>query len=280
MTVVSCRQLAPVLGDAAGNAARSVAAVHAAVADGADIVVLPELCTSGYVFTDAAEARAAALPADHHLFDAWSASLGESGAVLVAGFAELGADDRVYNSAAVVDASGVLAVYRKTHLWDREKLWFTPGSAVPGVVSTAHGRLGVLICYDAEFPELTRHLALAGADLLVVPTNWPLVDRPAGERAPEVTIAMATARINRLPMALCDRTGTERGQQWTAGSAIVDEQGWVVAAADPDAGPTAVTAELDLTRGRDKQLTVLAHSFTDRRPELYASLLDGPVSPG
>jgi predicted amidohydrolase len=271
--------LAPQLGDPAGNAARSVAAIHAAVDDGADIVVLPELVTTGYLFADAAEARAGALPADHHLFDAWSASLGESGAVLVAGFAELGDDDAVYNSAAVVDASGVLAVYRKTHLWDREKLWFTAGAAAPPVVGTAHGRLGVLICYDAEFPELTRHLALAGADLVVVLTNWPLVDRPAGERPPEVTIAMATARVNRLPMALCDRTGTERGRRWTAASAIVDENGWVIAAVEPGTtAPTSVTATLDLSRGRDKQLTVLAHALTDRRPELYGALLDVPAA--
>lgn len=278
MTVVSCRQLAPRVGDLAGNSSSSIAAIHAAVAEGADVIVLPELTTTGYPFDDVDEVRAVALPADHHLFDAWSASLGESGAVVVGGFAELGDDGRIYNSAAVVDGSGVRAVYRKTHLWDREKLFFTPGSALPPIVDTAHGRLGVLICYDAEFPELTRQLALGGADLLVVPTNWPLVDRPAGERPPEVIIAMASARVNRLPAALCDRTGAERGQLWTAGSTVIDADGWVVAATPLGSDePAVLTVDLDLTRGRDKQLTVLAHALADRRPELYAALLDTPT---
>ena len=91
------------------------------------------------------------------------------------------------------------------------------------------GRVGVAICYDLEFPEVTRHLALRGADLVAVPTNWPLVPRPDGEHPPEVVIAMAAARVNRVAIACCDRTGTERGVQWTAGATIVGVDGWVLA---------------------------------------------------
>ena len=89
----------------------------------------------------------------------------------------------IYNSAAVVDSSGVRAVYRKTHLWDRERLIFTPGAELPPVVETAHGRIGVLICYDLEFPELPRSLALRGADLICAPVNWPLIDPPPAASA-------------------------------------------------------------------------------------------------
>ena len=66
----------------------------------------------------------------------------------------------LYNSAAVVGPDGLVAVYRKTHLWDREKLWFTPGSKAPPVVETPFGRIGLAVCYDLYFPELTRGLAL------------------------------------------------------------------------------------------------------------------------
>ena len=275
MTVVSCRQLAPRVGDLAGNCALSIAAIQAAVTEGADIVVLPELVTTGYPFVSFDEVRAIALPAGHPLFDAWSASLGEGGAVVIGGFAELGADGRVYNSAAVVDASGVRAVYRKLHLWDLEKTFFTPGSALPPVVDTAQGRLGVMICYDMEFPELTRMTALNGADLLVVPTNWPIVDRPTGERPPEVIVAMAAARVNRMAIACCDRTGAERGQEWTAGSTIIDEQGWIAAATPLGVdAPAAVSATLDLALGRNKNHTVLSHALHDRRPDLYRPLVD------
>jgi predicted amidohydrolase len=120
-------------------------------------------------------------------------------------------------------------VYRKLHLWDREKLIFAPGSASPPVLDTRIGRLAVIICYDLEFPELTRSVALAGTQLMLVPTNWPVVPRPEGERPPEAMIAMATARVNRMAVACADRVGRERGQEWTGGTTIVGVDGWVAA---------------------------------------------------
>jgi predicted amidohydrolase len=267
MTTVICRQLAPVVGDLAGNRTRARRAIEEAVAAGAEIVVLPELVTSGYVFESVEEAEAVAVTPDHALFAEWAEAAG--GALVIGGFAEAGDDGRVYNSAALVDATGVLGVYRKCHLWDREKLWFAPGADPPRVHDTRFGRVGVLICYDLEFPELTRTLALDGAELLAVPTNWPLVPRPAGERPPEVQIAMATARVNRMCIACCDRTGTEREVEWTAGTTIIDADGWPVATPGEDG---AARAELDLATARDKRLTELADALGDRRPELYGGL--------
>ena len=97
------------------------------------------------------------------------------------------------------------------------------------MLDTAVGRVAVVICYDLEFPELTRSVALAGAQLLLVPTNWPLVPRPAGERPPEVVIAMAAARVNRMAVVCADRVGTERGMEWTGGATIIGVDGWVAA---------------------------------------------------
>ena len=270
MTAISCRQLAPRLGEHEFNAELTVAAVRAAVAEGAQVVVLPELATAGYVFNSREEVVAAARAADDGVFLAWSAAVRPTGAVVVGGFAERTAVGTIYNSAAVVDGSGVLAVYRKTHLWDRESLWFQPGSTPPPVVDTAGGRIGVAICYDLEFPEVTRHLALAGADVIAVPTNWPLVERPHGERPPEVVIAMAAARVNRVAIACCDRSGTERGQRWTEGTTIIAADGWPVAVVGPGEG--AASAEIDLTCSRDKRLSERNDAFGDRRPEIYGAV--------
>jgi predicted amidohydrolase len=269
MTVVVCQQLAPRIADLPGNRERSVRAVAEAVDAGADVVVLPELVTSGYVFDSTEEAAAVAITPQDAVFTEWAAEAARGPAVVVGGFCERGDDGLLYNSAAVVDGSGVLGVYRKTHLWDREKLFFQPGAQAPRVFDTPAGRIGVLVCYDLEFPELPRLLALAGAELIVVPTNWPLVDRPAGERPPEVLIGMAAARVNRVFIACCDRTGTERGQEWTAGTTLIDESGWVIATQTAE-GPAR--ADIDLALARDKRLTDLCDALGDRRPELYRPL--------
>lgn len=269
MTVITCLQLAPIIADLPTNRDMSCDAIETALAGGAQVVVLPELVNSGYMFDSIDEARSTAITPDDPLFDAWSSLAAGSGAVVIGGFCEPAPDGGVYNSAVLLDGSGVLAVYRKIHLWDAEKNFFTPGPAEPPIVQTPYGSIAVVICYDLEFPELTRSVALRGADLLAVPTNWPLVPRPEGERPPEVQIGMAAARVNRMAIACADRTGTERGQEWTGGTSIINEAGWVVATA----GETGMaTAQLDLMLGRDKVLTERAHVFDDRRPEFYGRL--------
>lgn len=265
MTRIACRQLSPVLGDLAGNQRRIVTAISDATAAGADIVIVPELATSGYVFHSADEVEACAIGTDDPMLAEWSAALQRPDAVAVVGFAERAGDDGLpYNSAAVVDGTGVRAVYRKAHLWDREKLFFRPGHSAPPVVDTAHGRLATMICYDLEFPEYTRMVALAGADLIAVPTNWPLVERPDGERGPEVLIGQAAARVNRVFIACCDRAGIERGQAWNQETSIIDENGWLLAGPGGD-----IDAEVDLSLARSKRLTEYADLHGDRRADLY-----------
>ncbi|MBJ7603258.1 MAG: hydrolase [Candidatus Dormibacteraeota bacterium] len=269
MARIICQQLAPQIADLAGNRRLSVEAIRAAVQGGADVVVLPELVTSGYVFESREEAASVAITPSHRLFAEWALAAARGPSVVVGGFCERGADGLLYNSAAMVDGSGVRAVYRKTHLWAREKLVFEPGAGAPPVLDTQVGRLGVLVCYDLEFPEMTRTLALMGADLIVVPTNWPLLERPPAERPPEVIIAMAAARTNRVFVACCDRVGVERGQEWTAGTAIIDQSGWVISTTC-EAGPA--TADVDLALARRKGWSDLNDVLGDRRPELYSAL--------
>jgi predicted amidohydrolase len=275
-TRVCVQQLEPVIGDPRHNRGLSLDAIEQAAAGGAEVVVLPELTNSGYMFDSAEEAALLAIGVDDPLIGAWAAAASRHGLVLAAGFCERGEDGQTYNSSVVIDPGGVRAVYRKLHLWDREKLWFRPGDTLPPVLDTPAGRVSVVICYDLEFPELVRTVALAGTDLLLVPTNWPLADRPADERPGEVLNAMMAARINRMAIAAADRGGVERGQPWTGGSTIIDSDGWAVGEnpwrVEEPRRPGPLFADLDLMRARDKRWTELADVFADRRPELYGAV--------
>jgi predicted amidohydrolase len=265
MTRIACCQIDPAIGELAANAALVGEQIGAAVAQGADVIVLPELATSGYMFADADEARAVALTPADPVFADWATAAANS--VVVAGYCELGADGLLYNSAVMLDAGGVLVNYRKTHLWDREKLIFTPGDTLPPLVKTRHGDIALMICYDVEFGELTRRAALDGAELIATPVNWPLFPRPEGERPGEVITAMSTARTNKIAIACCDRAGVERGQRWTEGTAIVDPDGWVVASVGP--GPGVAVADVDLSVTHDKSVSEHVNLLTDRRIDLY-----------
>ncbi|MUK01331.1 hydrolase [Vibrio cholerae] len=269
MTDVACHQLAPLIGDLEANRNLITAAIADALKAGTDVLVLPELATSGYVFTDAAEARSVAITRDHAFFAGIAESLRGSSLIVALGFCEDGGEV-LYNSAALVDASGVLDVYRKTHLWDRETLVFQPGDDLPRVIDTVHGRIALLICYDLEFPEMPRLAALGGADLIVVPTNWPSGEHPQAERVAEVIAAQAAARTNGVFIACCDRSGVERGQTWNEATAIISQYGWVVAEVTPgsSAGPVA-RAALSLHLARDKAISPHNGLLADRRPDLY-----------
>jgi 5-aminopentanamidase len=276
-TVVAVAQLALDVGELEANREAATAAVAQAARAGARLVVLPELSDSGYVFCDAGEARSLASSAASGMtLREWRSLAARHDLAIAGGFCELGPDGKLYNSAAIVDASGPRAVYRKAHLWDAEKKIFTPGDAAPPVVELPFGRVGLMICYDLEFPEWVRLAALSGADLIAVPVNWTASGSPAppGERSGEVICAQAAASCNGVFLAVADRCGTERGVDWLGGSVIVRRGGY------PAAGPvcenrTAVlTAALDLGQAQDKRIGELNDLFTDRRPDLYARLWD------
>ena len=257
------------IGEPERNRAAAEDAVREAAAHQARIVVLPELTPSGYVFTGAAEARSLAEPAAGPTVSHLSSMAAELGLVIAGGFAELGEDGAVYNSAVIVGPAGSSAIYRKAHLWDAEADCFSPGSAEPPVVDQPHGRIGVLICYDAEFPEWVRRPALAGAELLAVPTNWPAEPVPAGERPNVVVNIQAAAFANRIFIAAACRTGTERGVAWTGGSIIAGPDGYPLAG-PAGTDPGLLYADCDLARARSKANGPRNDVHADRRLDLYA----------
>lgn len=279
ITVVACCQLAPALGELAANRELTAAAVAEAAAGGASVVVLPELVSSGYVFQSRAEARACAEPPDGATVGLWARLAADYEIVIVGGFCEL-AGTELFNSAALVDPSGLRGIYRKAHLWDAERLWFSAGSAPPEVIPTQFGQLAMLICYDLEFPEWVRLPALDGTQLLCAPVNWPAgpVPCPAGERPPDLVRVQADASVNRMFIAVCDRAGQERGVDWLSYSVITDVNGYLLADAAQTAGPVTITAECRLTAALDKTVSPLSDMLADRRPELYRRVAE-PAPP-
>jgi predicted amidohydrolase len=168
------------------------------------LIVLPELATTGYSFKDLAEVMGVAEPADL----AKSPSLSTIAEVaakqllhVVVGFAERHGN-KVYNSAALIGPKGLISVYRKIHLYDREKLYFEPGDAPPPVIDLPDiGRVGLMICYDWYFPETARSLAFRGADIIAHPANLVL---------PWCLDAMKTRSLeNKVFTITANRTGLE-----------------------------------------------------------------------
>jgi predicted amidohydrolase len=267
--LVACCQLSLQVGELEANRSAGREAIAAAAGDGADIVVVPELASSGYVFADAEEARRCAETVDGETVTGWIALAREHRLVIVGGLCELDEAGVLRNSAVIVDLSGVRAVYRKAHLWDREQLVFEPGRERPPVVDTEHGRVATMVCYDVEFPEWVRLAALDGADLLCVPTNWPREPRPDGERPAEVTRVQAGASVNRMFVAACDRAGTERGVDWVSGTVIVGPDGFPLAGPVCEDRSATVTARCRLGDARQKGTSERNDALQDRRPELY-----------
>ena len=269
---VACCQMAPEVGRKADNLARSADFIERAAAGGANVIVLPELCSSGYVFESRAEAFALADGYDDgDSTTRWAALARRLGVYVVAGFAER-AGDRLFNAAAVVGPRGRVGLFRKVHLWGDENLFFSPGDLGFPVFATEYGTLGVGICYDGWFPEFYRAVALKGAELVCVPTNWvPIPGQDPQREAMANILTMASAHTNSICIAAADRVGCERGQPFIGQSLIVSHTGW------PVAGPASVSdeqilyADLDLAQARRaRRWNDFNQVLRDRRPDAYA----------
>ncbi len=254
------------------NLERSMGAILDAARAGAGLVVLPELANSGCDFSS----RESALSIAEKVGDtrilggptlrAWREAAEETGIFVVGGFLER-EDDCLYNSAAVV-GPGFFGRYRKTHFWDDEKLLYEPGTDLP-IFDTPLCNIGVLVCYDAWFPEAARTLALRGADLLCIPANAPDDRVPEGQRRGSLTMlnvhAISHANANRLFVACANRVG----DGYLGRSSIVDTTGGVLAFGSATE-EELISAEIDVERTlREKQLTKLSHAFGDRNPNVY-----------
>jgi predicted amidohydrolase len=180
--------------------------------------------------------------------------------------------DTLHNAAVTVGPEGLIGTYRKTHLpflgVDR---FVVPGDELP-VYETPLGRIGVEICYDLRFPEVTRTLALKGADIVAHPTNFPVAARIQTE-----LITVARAAENRVYLLTANRVGKERRGEFCGWSQIVDPYGKRLA----EAGETEealLVADVDIEKARNKDYVIPGeyelYLFGHRRPELYGALVE------
>ncbi|MEM6548317.1 MAG: nitrilase family protein [Pseudomonadota bacterium] len=279
---VACIQFEPRIGNRAHNVAESVGALEKAAAAGASLAVLPELSDSGYVFETREEAFSlASEPGASDSIEAWAEIARARDLHVVAGFAEREGPS-LYNSAVVIAPDGVLGVYRKTHLWGAEALFFERGDLGYPVFRTRLGRIGALICYDGWFPEAWRLLALQGADIVCVPTNWvPMPNQPEEHLSMSNILCMAAAHSNSMYVAAACRTGVERGQPFIGQSVIVSNEGWPVAGPAPKEGDALLTARVNLAAARrGRQLNDFNQLLRDRRADLYGDALGSSIDPG
>lgn len=250
-----------------GSVEHCIALITEAANEGAELIVLPELCNTGYVFESKQELIDALRDGDGvSAFIECSAKLG---VMLAIGIARL-QDGRLYNSALLLDRGVILGQYDKMHLWNTEKSLFQPGAKLPPVVETRLGSIGLAICYDLEFPELIRGLATGGAHLIAAPTNWPAGFEPESAYGPfgsELIKSMASASSNRVFIAIANRTGAERGVDWVNDSTIIDPFGFPVAQLREGVG--FVVRNLHLAESENKKISDNNDVFADRRLDLY-----------
>lgn len=268
---VACCQIAPQVGEKEANLGKTAAFIERAASQGAKIIVLPELCSSGYVFETRAEAMSLAdAYEDGQTTTVWAALAKNLGIYIVGGFAER-SGTTLYNAAAVLGPQGRVGLFRKVHLWGDENLFFTPGDLGFPVFATEYGTIGVAICYDGWFPEAYRACALKGAELVCVPTNWvPIPGQDPTREAMANILTMASAHTNSMYIAAADRVGTERGQPFIGQSLIASYTGWPVGGPASATEETILLADLDLAQAkRARRWNDFNQVLRDRRPEAY-----------
>ena len=273
-TRIACIQFEPRVDDPDGNRNHSLGLVDQAVAEGAGLVVLPELANSGYVFESMEEAWALAEPIPSGVTcQAWIEAAKRHQVHIVAGINER-TEDCLFNSAILAGPDGYLGTYRKVHLWNQENRFFQPGDLGFPVFETTLGRIGILICYDGWFPESARECALNGADIICVPTNWvPIPGQKEDREAMATILTMSAAHSNRLPIACASRIGIERKQPFIGQSQIVAYSGWPVAGPASTDQEEIIYADLDLrSPGRSADWNEYNRDpLGDRRPECYTA---------
>jgi predicted amidohydrolase len=276
---VAVVQFAPEVGTE--NLKRNAAAIEErltrAAGAGANLIVLPELATSGYCFRSRAEAfdHAEPVPSGPSA-NAWEAFAREHQVYIVGCLPELDGAF-LFDTAALVGPEGYVGKYRKTHLWNQEKLFFTPGNLGFPVFDTRIGRIGLLVCWDIWFPETARLVGQQGADIICIPTGWvwtPGPLRDAGGVCMPAYLTMAAAHSNNLFIATADRVGTERGAGFLGNSLIAGTNGWPIgriAGAEED---TILHADIDLVKARGAPIwNNLNDLLRDRRTDLYDQML-------
>jgi N-carbamoylputrescine amidase len=259
------------------NMALNLSLAQQAVEGGANLIVLPELSSTGYTFQTREQAflHAEAVPEGASV-QKWISFARANNVYLAAGLVEQ-AGMKLFDSAVLVGPKGFIGVYRKAHLWNQEKLWFSPGDLGFPVFETPIGRIGLLICWDIWFPEVPRLLSQQGADIICSLNNWvwtppPLFDEAGRCMASYLT--MTAAHVNNVFIAAANRVGTDRGERFLGCSLIAGTNGWPLGPVADAEQETILYADIDLSSARSAPIwNDLNDLHRDRRADLYDAML-------
>lgn len=274
MMKVACVQSNVAFGEPATNALALIDKLRQLAGQGVELAIFPEAYLTGYCVETREEAERIAITVDHDCFGLIADAVRDTYVTAVFGF--IGREgDELFNGAMVLAPKTRPYLYKKAHLpelgvdkfveaGDELKVVEIPGRDGPV-------KLGVLICFDSRFPEATRVLALQGADIVALPTNWPVGAECSAEH-----ICIARAGENRIYYATCNRVGEENGFTFIGLSKIIDPVGRVLASAGAE--ETVLIAEIDPEMARNKRTVNIPGKyettvFDSRRPELY-----GPIT--
>lgn len=229
----------------------------------ADLIVLPELFATGYTFISRREVNNLAEGKNGETANFLKDISKKTGAIIVGGFIEK-AGDEIYNSALMILDKNIIGIYRKLHLYYKEKLWFKQGNVSLNVFEVKGFKIGMMICFDWFFPETMRSLSLLGADIIAHPANLVL---------PYCQRAMVTRCLeNRVYSVTSNRIGEEkRGSDnfiFTGASQITSYNGEVLSRAPRDDVFLAFR-EIDVKDARNKKLNEYNDLFNDRRVNYY-----------
>jgi len=254
-------QTDPVFGDPRANTEEALALM---ASDKADLYVLPELFTSGYNFSEKSELEALAEAPSGPTFETMLRFAGDRSCYIAYGFPER--SDQIYNSSVLLGPDGLVGLYRKVHLFFRERTFFSPGNLGFPVFDLPFGRVGMMICFDWIYPEAARALALRGAQLIIHPSNLVL---------PHCPDAMVTRCLeNRIFAATANRIGHEdRGGldlRFIGLSEVVAPSGAILTRLERGSSGIGL-AELNLAEADDKELNAYNDLLRDRRPEFYGA---------
>ncbi len=257
-------QFKPAFGDPAVNVATMIDMI---TSEDADLLVLPELATTGYTFTSKDEIRDMAEEFEYSAsLDALQNAARDNGCALVVGFGER-SGDKIFNSAALLRPDGSRALHRKNHLFGAEKKFFDLGD-LPFAAHDYNGvKLGIIVCFDWYFPESVRSLALQGAQIVCQPANLILqwCQRAMVIRSLE----------NRVFTVTANRYGTESyGEHsftFTGASQITSPDGGILASS-PKEGDDIQIVEIDPAEAINKNINRWNNLFDDRRPEMYGNI--------
>lgn len=259
-------QFSPLFGEKEKNISKSVELITKGAE--ADLLVLPELCNTGYLFIDMSELKRLGEEAPNgSTLKAWQKIAEETDTYLVAGFCEKKNND-FYNSAVLIAPDGYMDVYQKIHLFDAEKNFFQAGNGPLKVYDIGKTKIGIIVCFDWIFPEITRILALNGAEIICHPANLVL---PFAQKT-----MLARSIENRIFTITANRIGQDvrpnNSLKFTGLSQITNPKMELLIKASKDKEEVGII-EIDPSLARNKMVTSNNHIFQDRRIELYQSLI-------